>query len=98
MTARHSARLSAAARAALAEQLHDLCDDQFSRRRLADATGLGIGTIRTLWKGESDPTLGTLLALVEGLGLRSVEELLGPLGTETMIGLQREEGRPAEST
>jgi transcriptional regulator with XRE-family HTH domain len=66
-----------------------LCDDSYSQRALADASGLGIGTVLDLFSGRTDPTLGTLLAIVEALELASVEQLLGPLGTETMIARQR---------
>jgi transcriptional regulator with XRE-family HTH domain len=57
-----------------------------STRAIARATGLSIGAIRSLLKGETDPTLGTMLAIVEGLGLSSVEELLRPLGTSVALG------------
>jgi transcriptional regulator with XRE-family HTH domain len=61
-----------------------------STRALARATGLSIGAVRTLMKGTTDPTLGTMLALVDGLGLSSVEELLHPLGTSVSLGRSRD--------
>lgn len=98
-TARNTARLSDGAKAALAERVRELSAGRYSRRGLAAATGLGIGTVMDLWAGRSDPTLGTLLALAEALELRSVEELLGPLGTQAMLEHQRrsrgQEGRTA---
>jgi hypothetical protein len=50
-----------------------------------------------VWAARSDPTLSTMLALTEALGLRSIEELLGPLGTETMLELQRSQAVDAQS-
>jgi len=64
----------------LGERLRGLAVGR-SGRELARAAGLGIGTVRDLLEGRSDPTLGTMLALVEALELASIEELLAPLGT-----------------
>jgi transcriptional regulator with XRE-family HTH domain len=87
--ARYSARLAVEARGVLASRIRSLSEGRFSQRSLATATGLGIGTVRDVWAGRSDPTLSTMLALTETLGLRSVEELLGPLGTQALLALQR---------
>lgn len=57
-----------------------------SIRALADAAGLGRGTVADILAGTSDPSLSTMLALVSALGLGSIEELLSPLGTSVVIG------------
>lgn len=59
-------------------------------RALADAAGLGHGTVADILAGTSDPTLSTMLALVRALGLGSIEELLSPLGTSVVIGTPHE--------
>jgi transcriptional regulator with XRE-family HTH domain len=89
-TARFSARLSKGARDCLAARVRELSAGQHSQRGLAAATGLGIGTVRDIWSGSSDPTLSTLLALTEALGVHSIEELLGPIGTQRLLELQRD--------
>ncbi len=61
-----------------------------SIRKLADAAGLGRGTVADIVSGTSDPTLSTMLALVKALGLASIEELLSPLGTSVVIGTPHE--------
>jgi DNA-binding phage protein len=53
---------------------------------LAQQCGLGVGTIQRLLDGKADPHLSTTLMLVRGLGLRSVDELLAPLGTTLVVG------------
>jgi hypothetical protein len=40
--------------------------------------GLGLGTVRNLLNGDSDPHLSTALVLVQGLGLRSIENCWPP--------------------
>ena len=74
---------------AIARRIQTLSANRFSRRSLAAKIGLGIGTVMDVWAGRTDPTLSTMLALVEALELRSIEELLGPLGTQSMLELQR---------
>ena len=44
---------------------------------LADKAGLSSGALAQLERGESDPTLGTLLHLMLALELPSIEDLLG---------------------
>jgi transcriptional regulator with XRE-family HTH domain len=88
--ARRAARLDASVRAAMARRIQALSAGRFSRRSLAAETGLGIGTVMNLWAGRTDPALSTMLALVDALGLRSIDELLGPLGTQTMLELQQQ--------
>lgn len=50
-----------------------------------------------VFAGRSDPTLSTLLALVEALELRSIDELLGPLPTESVLRRQRRSAISARS-
>jgi DNA-binding phage protein len=57
-----------------------------SIRALADASGLGTGTVADILRGKSDPRLSTMLALVRALELASIEELLSPLGTTLLLG------------
>jgi transcriptional regulator with XRE-family HTH domain len=59
-------------------------------RALADASGLGRGTVADILSGTSDPSLSTMLALARALGLASIEELLSPLGTSVVIGTPHE--------
>jgi DNA-binding phage protein len=67
-----------------------------SIRSLADASGLGRGTVAEILAGNSDPTLSTMLALVRALGLGSIEELLSPLGTSVVIGTPHERSDRAQ--
>ena len=54
-----------------------------SYRQLASASGLKQGTVSRLLTGRMEnPPLRTLLALQRGLGLGSIEELLGPLPSQ----------------
>ena len=53
-------------------------------RELHVRSGVGIGTIREILGGRSDPTLGVMLGLVKGLELHSVEELIAPLGSQLL--------------
>ena len=96
-SARNSARLDPAVRTAVAERVKQLSDGRYTRRALASKTGLGIGTVMDLFAGRSDPSLSTMLALVEALELRSIEELLGPLTTESMLRHQRSSSVSARS-
>jgi transcriptional regulator with XRE-family HTH domain len=66
-----------------------------SIRTLADAAGLGRGTIADILAGSSDPTLSTMLALVRAFGLGSIEELLNPLGTSVVLGTPYERSHQA---
>jgi transcriptional regulator with XRE-family HTH domain len=65
-----------------------------SIRSIAAATGLSAGAVGALLRGKTDPTLGTMLALVDGLALVSIEELLAPLGTSLVL---RAPSRAAET-
>lgn len=70
----------------LSQQLRALMKARgYSIRRLASESGLGVGTISSLLRGGTEPTLGTMLALVDCLQLASLEELLAPLGTSLAL-------------
>ena len=51
--------------------------------------------MRDLLAGRSDPSLSTLLALADALDLRSIDELLGPLPTESILEARRR-GSPVD--
>ena len=87
---RNSARIEA--RSLVAHRTRDLMDLRGlgTVRALADAAGLGRGTVADILSGTSDPTLSTMLALVRALGLGSIEELLSPLGTSLVVGTPAE--------
>jgi len=63
-----------------------------SARELGRRSELHERTIRRLELGKVDPGLGTLLAIVKGLGLVSVEEVLSaaPLGSRVLAGMRGE--------
>lgn len=72
--------------ARLAVQVDVLRKSQhLSRRQLADRAGIGVTTVRKILKGEGNPTLDTLLALANVLGLHSIEELFGPLPSHEIL-------------
>lgn len=77
---------------ALSVRLQELLEERkLSRRKLATlSVGVSIGTVMEIVRGERDPDLGTMLSIAHALKLRSIEELLGPLGT---TGFQEHEGR-----
>jgi transcriptional regulator with XRE-family HTH domain len=50
-----------------------------SLEALAAKARVSSGTLGRLERGDSDPTLGTLLRLMRALELHSVEELLGDM-------------------
>lgn len=60
----------------------------WTRNRLARELGISFNTLKKLEAGDTVPSLGTLLALVEAFELCSVDELLGgPLGTRMVRNL-----------
>lgn len=67
-----------------------------SQRELGRLTGLSPSTVGQLERGLHEPSLGTLLALRDALGLGSVEELLGPMPSETFTSLGRGEREVSE--
>jgi transcriptional regulator with XRE-family HTH domain len=60
-----------------------------SRRDLALEAELGIGTVMKLLRAETDPSLGTLLAIAFALRLGTLDELVTPGGIEILITAQR---------
>ncbi len=74
-----SARELARFGARLRKLREDSSVERLSQRELARRTGLSPTTISELEDGRHEPRLGTLLALAEGLGIGSIEELLGPM-------------------
>lgn len=81
-----SADLAVDQAARLAARLLDLmAHRQLSARQLADRAGLGIGTVRLIVNGRGNPTLSTMLALVEALELDGIELLLGTLPTAAFM-------------
>jgi plasmid maintenance system antidote protein VapI len=67
-------------------QLFALAD--LTERGLAKKAGLPPTTVQNVLRGKSDLPLGLLIRLVHAFDLRSVEELIAPLGTSQ---LRREE-------
>ena len=59
-----------------------------AERELAERAGLPRSTVQDALNGESTLPLGVMVRLAHGFGLRSVEELIAPLGTSQ---LRREE-------
>lgn len=76
-----------------ARLLELLAERGWSRRKLAaQCVGVSIGTVMGVIRGERDPDLGTMLAMVDALGLRSIEELLGPFGTTRFRAILNDPG------
>jgi len=65
-----------------------------SQEDLARNAGVSDGTLSAIERGRSDPRLGTLLRLVQALGIGSVEELLGPLPTSRYLADDGHDGPP----
>jgi hypothetical protein len=80
-------RLSDAGKVALGDRVREAAAERgvHSQRALIRAASVGNTSIEKLWHGNADPTLSTLLAIVAGLHLGSIEELLAPLGTKVML-------------
>jgi DNA-binding XRE family transcriptional regulator len=55
--------------------------------RLAESMGIARHTLTDIGRSESGPRLATLLQVATELGLYSVDELLGPSGTEAITHL-----------
>jgi transcriptional regulator with XRE-family HTH domain len=74
----------------IAERLRELLDESPypSERALARDSGVSIGTIRKILAADDDPSLGVMLHLAYAFGLGSIEELISPLGTTELSGLQ----------
>lgn len=84
---RSGGQLTAAQKALLGERLKRL-RGRTSLRALALRSDIDDATLRRLEKGQVDPTLGTILRLVEAHGLYSIEELLSGdrFGTAVLLG------------
>ena len=77
-----SVRLTARQNARLRERLLALCEREgLSERALAAKADISVGTVQSIGRTESGPTLGTLFALTRALELQSIDELLGPSPT-----------------
>lgn len=88
---RFSGGLTVAAKERLGSRVREVAASQrVNQTTLVTRTRLGKGTVEDLWWGRSNPRLSTILAVVHELNLRSIEELLGPLGTQLMIEDMRE--------
>jgi DNA-binding phage protein len=75
-------------------QVRAFCENQsavrqliagFSERAWARDAGIGVTTLRRILAAEDDPRLGVMLRLVDALELRSIEELVAPLGTVLLL-------------
>jgi transcriptional regulator with XRE-family HTH domain len=55
-----------------------------SQRELARRTGLSPRTIGQIEQGRHEPRLGTMLVLRAALGAGSIEELIGPMPSESL--------------
>lgn len=92
-------KLSARQNARLRQRLALLCGQQgLTGRALAAKAGLSIGTVRSVGRTSSGPTLGTLLALAKALGVSSLDQLLGPSGMHLLRNLDQLEHDAGEAT
>jgi len=82
---RYTGGLPLQARERLGARIRELAGKRINQTELVFRTGLGKGTIGDLWWGRANPTLGTLLLVARELNVRSIEELFGPIGTQTML-------------
>jgi len=73
----------------IGDRVRELAVDKgWSLTKLAAESGVGLGTVMEIARGEREPSLSTMLAFVSSLGLRSIEELLAPLGTVELCKLE----------
>jgi hypothetical protein len=74
------------ARARLVGRIHDVMGQRgIEMPQLVTRSRLPRQTVKDVLDGVTkDPTIGVLIHLVHGLELRSVEELIGPLGTSEL--------------
>lgn len=77
------AKLSARESAQIGERLKSLRGKR-PLRDLGEHARLSPSTINQIEHGKRQPKLGTMLALCEALGLHSIEELIGPLPSQTL--------------
>ena len=84
-------KLSQSAKAILARRLRSLLRQRgWSARQLADAAKLPKTRVAALTLGNGEPDLAMLLAIAAVLELRSLDELIAPLGS---MRLQWAQGR-----
>jgi transcriptional regulator with XRE-family HTH domain len=77
------AQLSARESAQIGERLKSLRGKR-PLRDLGESARLSPSTINQIELGKRQPKLGTMLALCQALGLHSIEELIGPLPSQTL--------------
>ncbi len=83
--ARYLARLNELARAKIVSAIRaHIRTEQMSERALARESKVSIGALRQLLRGDTDPSVGTLIALAHAMGLGSIEGLLGPIPSATL--------------
>jgi transcriptional regulator with XRE-family HTH domain len=85
-SAREPGRLRAESQAVVRARLEFLLARQeITGRELAKRAHLSQSTVSDVLNGKTkDPSLGLMLRLVHGFGLRSIEELIAPLGTSQL--------------
>ena len=80
------ARLDAASKSAIRDRLQVLRNERgASLKRLSTDTGIPESTMGRIARGEEVPSLSEMLALVAVFQLRSLEELVTPLGTQILL-------------
>jgi transcriptional regulator with XRE-family HTH domain len=78
-------RLSPTAARLVGERLRQLQHaSPVTAQQLADAMGISRGAVFNAFNGKMELTLGMLVGAVHVLGLRSIEELISPLGTSVL--------------
>jgi hypothetical protein len=86
LNAQYIARLNEAARDAVAATVSRERDAGQSLTGIANGSRLSIGCLRAILAGKTeDVTLGTAIALTHGLGLGSLEGLLGPVASASLV-------------
>lgn len=61
-----------------------------SLKQLSEESGIPESVIGRISRGQEDPSLSEMLALVAVFGLRSIEELVSPLGSQILLAEARE--------
>lgn len=75
----------------LADRLNDLLSRRgMSLRELARESGVGVTTVTEIGRGKREPSLGVMVALMEALGLHSIEELFGSFGSGALLSEAQE--------
>lgn len=82
----NAARLQAAARVTVARRLAELLSQRpRSLAQLSEEAGLGESTIGRISRGAVEPSLSEMVALATVFDLGSIEALISPLGTRTLL-------------